>query len=154
MVDTSKKTLPSSILGELSDIIVNITHLQNDVSDFDRLSKVMEQVGFLDETLNVATHRFDAISIHDASMEAYRQRVEQTVRESMPYNAAEHKSVAVYEGKVAIEIERRLKSTSRSGSTLLAAAVDTLKTNGVKFPGMLPKQYNSEQVDNSRGTDS
>lgn len=43
-----------------------------------------------------------------------------------------------------MEVQRFMKATSRSGSTLVTGAAATLKANGVDSSGVLPPQHEVE----------
>lgn len=61
LVDSSNE--PSGIRNYLNDVILKFRYLKNDVSDMDRLAKVLEDCSILDDTLRVDTQNFQAMNM-------------------------------------------------------------------------------------------
>lgn len=136
MVDNSQAMGSGSI-----EILEKVRFLQNDVNDLERISKLLEDVSFLDETLRVANNEYPGLQTDLSSVNDARKHVLKCVRKVMPYDSEKYRSLAHYEREVVVETDRRLKATNRSGSQLLQGAMQTLRTTNVDSPGELPVEY-------------
>lgn len=137
MADTSD--VHSGIQEACKELLQKVRYLLHDVDDVDRITKTLDSVSFLDETLRVANDEHGSLSTESYSLSALRT-VEKQVREVMPYRRDKYNSLAHYEREVVVQTEKRLKATTRHESQLLSASVHTLKKAGAPSPGELPKE--------------
>lgn len=99
--------------------------------DLDRIIDMMEEVGFLDDSLRVANNEVHG---HDKNVDDTLQRrrvIERMVRDCLEYNEERYSSRLQYESAVLDEIERRLSATTRPGCATLSAVITALKKDGV-----------------------
>lgn len=73
---------PAIRCAEIEELMDKVCSIRDDVSDVDRLSKVMENVSLLNETLRVANDEYEGFRMYsEGGADDGRKRVEETSAE-------------------------------------------------------------------------
>lgn len=92
--------------------------------------ELMEEVGLLDKTLRVSTGEMTRVCLSIDDLREQRHRMEGMIRIRMLYGESKHGSKDDFDKLITEETDRRLQECGVEGSSIVAAAVSTLKRNG------------------------